>query len=618
VVQQPHRQSRRSPFAAAVLSLLFPGLGQLYARRPARALAWAAPAILALALGAGLLVGHDARQALVADLFAPATLQLILILDVLVFGYRAAAIIDAFRVASARPDAAAAGWSTRPSRMGTETGRRARPSHAALPGLRAASVAGLAAALLVLGIGHVALARYDRIAYDTITGITDTSSGPDSGAASGAPSAAASPSGTASGSAGPSAAAPSPSTVPWNGKGRLNVLLIGSDQRAPSTSFNTDTMIVASIDPTTGQVAMFSIPRDTENVPLAPGSAAAAAFSGGVYPNRINSLWAYATNNPGLFPGSTSTRGAAALKGALGTMLGLDIKYYVMVDFAGFTTVVDTLGGAMIDVQLPVQDYAFPASDGAAIKLFIPPGIQYMTGTQALQYARARHQTNDFDRSQRQQRVIASIRAQTNLLSLLDPNRLGELSTALRSAIHTDYPAANLPALITLLQKVDLANLRSYVFTPPVYETQCTPAQCAVHYFLHPRIAAIQRAVRQAFSVDPALAASRLTLAGEGATVWVLGGSKSATQAGSVSDYLDYLGVGALVPPNDGGRAPSSTYTDTVITAYNGAETTMPETVRVLEATFGVTVVTAEDPSVTADFVVITGSGTPDFKVPNG
>lgn len=588
----PRATRRPSPFVAAVLSLLFPGLGQLYVGRPARALAFAAAPILAIGLTAGLLANHDARQVVIASLFAPAMLQALLIVDVLALGYRAVSVVDACRLALA-------------SEAGDEAGTKRRQ---ALP--RPLPIAGLLAVLLVLALGHVALARYDRIAYDTITGITSTSpiaepvtTGPTPG-----PSATAAPSG--------SAALTTPAPVAWNGTGRLNVLLIGSDQRPPSPTFNTDTMIVASIDPSSGQVAMFSVPRDTENVPLAAGTPAAAYFPGGVYPNRINSLWSFASGSPGLFPGPAATRGASALKGALGELLGIDIQYYVMVNFTGFRTVVDTLGGAMIDVQLPVSDYDFPATDTSGLKLYIPPGIQYMTGTQALMYARARHQTNDFDRSQRQQRVVTSLRQQTDVLSFLDPNRLELLSTALRSAIHTDYPAANLPALISLIEKVDLTHLRSFVFTPPTYQTECALAQCRVHYFIHPKVAVIQQVVRAAFTVDPAVEKARQALASEGATVWVLGGSKDSTQAGRIADYLDYLGVDALVPAVHGGRAPRTTYAATVITVYNGAEARLPETIRVLQATFGVTIVTASDPAMKADVVVITGAKTPNLQVP--
>ena len=54
-----------------------------------------------------------------------------------------------------------------------------------------------------------------------------------------------------------------PSLPPWDGKERLNVLLVGVDQRNGDTFFNTDTLIVVSVDPKTKEVAMFQVPRDT-------------------------------------------------------------------------------------------------------------------------------------------------------------------------------------------------------------------------------------------------------------------------------------------------------------------------------------------------------------------
>ncbi|HEX9045008.1 MAG TPA: LCP family protein [Candidatus Limnocylindrales bacterium] len=621
-----------------MFSLIFPGLGQLYAGRTARALAVAAPAILAVALLGGLLTDRSTRTSLVAGLFSPGALQLVLVLDILVGLYRAAAVVDAWRIVR-HGGAGAASAGRRPSRALVSW----RLPAIRLGGVRDLSLAGLLATLLVLSLGHVALARYDRIAYDTIVGITTpvTFGAPGVGAGSGdgtaaspgssaawsagaAGASAAAASATAPASAVPASAVPSAGSAgaqavsaAWNGVGRLNVLLVGTDHRAGDVTFNTDTMIVASIDPSSGAVAMFSIPRDTEQAPLEPGTPAAAHFAGGLYPFRLNSLWSYAQQNPGIFPGSDATRGARALKGALGALLGIDIPYEVMVDFSGFQQVVDTLGGAMIDVQLPVQDYSFPSPDDRSdVKLYIPPGFQYMTGAQALEYARARHQTNDFDRAQRQQRVITSMRQETDVLALLDPNRLDTLSGELRSAIHTDFPAARIPALLTLMAKVDTTRVHSYVFTPPIFETECPPAACRVHYYLHPDVAAIQAAVRVALSTDEAAAASRAALAAEGATVWVEAGTKDATRAGAVSDYLDYLGVGAVVPPQHGGRAGSSEAT-TVVEAFGDAATRLPVTARFLERTFGVTIVPRSDPGVTADFVVIVGAATPNLTLPS-
>lgn len=600
---------RPSPFAAAALGLLFPGLGHLYAGRPMRALAFAAPAFIGVSLLGGVLVSGAGRQSLVASVFSPDALQAILLLDALVFLYRLAAIVDGYRVARQL------------SLPPTRRGRRARAA------LQPLSVAGLAAVVLALGLAHAALARDDRIAYDTLTAITSTDgtvglSGPSATPAgtAGAAAAAETPSPTSSGPTASATTSPSPvsSAVPWNGTGRLNVLIVGTDQRPPDPTFNTDTMIVASIDPTSGAIAMFSIPRDTVGVPL-PASWPAAAQWGGVYPLKINSLWTKAVGSPGLFPFPDATRGPEALKGALGQLLGIPIRYYVSVNFAGFRSVIDTLGGVMIDVQIPVEDYSFPTDDGrGAIKLYVPPGFQLMSGEEALIYARARHQTNDFDRSQRQQRVIVSVRAQTDLLSLLDPNRLQAISDALRTSVHTDFPATQLPALISLLESVDTSNLRSTVFTPPVYQVECNDPSLACYYSLSPKVAAIQQAVRDAFTVDPALERSRQLLASENGRVWVLGGAGIAGQAGAIADYLDYLGVPALVPPVNGGRAPGAVHPTTVVTFYNGAAQRLPETVRVLAATFGVPITTRTDPSVTVDVIVISGTHTPALVVPSG
>jgi len=593
---QNERPPRRpSPFAAAFLSLLFPGLGQAYAGAYMRAIAFAALPLLGTALTAGLLVSGATRDALKVSVFDPAVLQALLIADLAVLLYRAVAVIDAYH------EAILAGGPT--TRLGRPRIR-----------LSLVSLAGLLAVLAVLSMGHVALARYDRIAYDTITAITSESGDETETGTSPAPGTTATPAATPEPGA---TETPRPTIIPWDGKERLNILLIGSDRRPKQGSFNTDTLIIASIEPRTGQVAMFSVPRDMENIPLPAEFPARNYYAGGVFPAKINSLWMYARGNSNLFPGGDKVRGYTALKGALGELLGVDIRYYLEVDFTGFTKVVDTLGGVTIDVQLPVADYHYPTDDGrGALKLYIPPTIQHMEGTESLAYARSRHQSNDFDRAQRQQRVVTSLRQQTDVLSFLNPDRLETVSKAVRAAIHTDFPASQLPQLISLMEKVDLANLRSFVFTPPVYAQECAPADCAVKYTLEPKVGAIRQAVREAFTVDPALLKSRLKLATEAGRVWVLNGSGINGQAGAVADYLDYLGVDASVPPVNQGRADASTYKTTVVTFYNGAELKMPETVRVLEDTFGVEVAVADDPGVTVDVIVITGKKTPKLAVP--
>src|SRR6185436_4135279 len=92
------RPRTRSPFAAAFLSLLFPGLGHLYAGAPLRALAFAAAPILAIALGGGVLL-RMSQADLVGLAVSSVFLGGVFWVNILVLVYRLIAIIDAYRVA---------------------------------------------------------------------------------------------------------------------------------------------------------------------------------------------------------------------------------------------------------------------------------------------------------------------------------------------------------------------------------------------------------------------------------------------------------------------------------------------------------------------------------------
>lgn len=578
---------RRSAFAASFLSLLFPGLGQAYAGAPWRGLLIAAPGILLLALVGGLVSDHATRLTLLNSLLDTNVLLALLVLDAVLLLYRLVAIVDAFRLAAR-----------------TTAPRRARQEPAVrtpLP-LRILSVAGLLAVLLVASGVHVAVAYYDRLAYDLITAVT--SGGNESGTPSPSPSPSEEPSGAAS-------ASPTASPSPTPSGGRLNILLLGVDRRGNDVTFNTDTMIVLSIDPKTDQIAMLSLPRDTVNVPL-PKSWPAYGYYGGTYPAKINSLWTRAVGSPALFPFPDAQRGAAALKGTLGALYGIDIPYYVEVDFDGFRRVVDTLGGVTVKVALPVQDDNYPLEFGrGSTRLYIPPTIQHMTGDQALAYARSRHGSNDFDRASRQQNVILSLREEADIPTILA--HLTDLVDTLKTAVHTDIPTSMLPQLAGLAEQVGLQHVRSLVFAPPLYgrENCCSDPR---GYLILPNIAAIRKAVNDVFSFDPALEASREKIASEGAKVQVLNGSGISGQALQVKDYLVYRGFDATIPTN--GRTPTQNYANTVITVYNGAEANLPATIELLQQLFGVQVVTKSDPKVTVDIILITGTSTPKLVAP--
>ena len=100
-----------------------------------------------------------------------------------------------------------------------------------------------------------------------------------------------------------------------------------------------------------------------------------------------------------------------------------------------------------------------------------------MNGQQALAYARSRHATSDFDRSARQQRVITSVRDQTDLSSILQPGVLSELIKEFRKDVKTNVPPKQLPASSPSRRTSTSTGARTSCSPmPPATATSATPA----------------------------------------------------------------------------------------------------------------------------------------------
>ena len=598
---QGPRPRARSAFAAAVLSLLFPGLGQAYAGAPARGLAFAVLPVLSLALILGFVLRAD-RLELLGFAVQPWFLAALFVLNILVAAYRLAAVVDAWRVARFLNESDVSGG-----------GRLGRPR---LP-VSTLSIAGIGAVCLVLLGGHLAVARYNVLAMSFVECVFS-----DSGAAEceQEPGASASPDPSGSvdpseepsedpvptpvGTAGPGTPEPTASLPPWDGQERLNVLLIGSDEQGGG--HNTDTLIVVSVDPATGRVALFQLPRDASDVPVPAGPA--RSVWGSLYGGKINSWFIQNRNRADLWPGSDRTRGYNALKAILGELYDLDIRWYVEVNFQGFQEVVDALGGVNINVQIPVSDDRFPTAEAGRLRrVYIPAGPQHMTGAEALRYARSRHTSTDFDRGRRQQRVLLSLREQADIGTIVA--NLPQLVQSLQRSVRTDIPPEQLPQLLSLAEQMDTRNVRSFVFEAGYYADEIL----APVYKIIPNVTRIRTAVKNAFrGNDAALDARREALSAEGAQVWVLNGSGRTGQASGVAGFLEYNGLDASAP-NQRVESPPRT---TRIVVYNGAEADLPDTIAYLEDLFDVQVRLEDDTGVRVDIIVTTAPATEDLEAP--
>ena len=237
---------------------------------------------------------------------------------------------------------------------------------------------------------------------------------------------------------------------------RINVLLIGMDSGAGRATALTDTMIVASLDPVGKTISMVSIPRDMVDVPLPDGRK---------YRGKINGLASYVRWHPGKFPGSKGN-GQSVLTAALGTLLNLKIDYWAQVNLGGFVYLVDSVGGVNINVTDGFCDYRYKEY---GIKGFnITPGRYHMDGEAALAYARVRKPLgeSDFTRAARQQEVLGALRDRLVRGGFLDnPSRflksLGQtITTNIRPGVIADE--------IALASDIGRKNVFRYVIEHPM------------------------------------------------------------------------------------------------------------------------------------------------------
>ena len=224
----------------------------------------------------------------------------------------------------------------------------------------------------------------------------------------------------------------------WAGKGRVNILILGTDRRDKGEkAARTDTMMVASLDPVARRAVVLSIPRDLW------------VFIPGYGEGRINTAHFYGELNGG--------QGPVLAKETVEANLGIPIDYHVRLDFEGFKGIVDTLGGVTIDVEAPIRDDMFPDDNYGYRTIHIPAGRQEMDGTMLLRYVRTRHGGNDFERMRRQQQALRALAQRALNLDLL-PRLPALINTAL-DAISTDIQPLEILALANLGSQIGLDGL---------------------------------------------------------------------------------------------------------------------------------------------------------------
>lgn len=228
-----------------------------------------------------------------------------------------------------------------------------------------------------------------------------------------------------------------------------NIALFGVDPRNGQLGkgTRTDTIMICSINEVTGDVKLVSVYRDTY-----------LNIGNDVY-NKCNS--AYAKGGP---------------EQAI-TMLNMNLDLYitdfVTVGFEGLMDTIDALGGVDIDVtkaEIPhlnnyqASMYCTEENPNNLTTNYTPvknPGLQTLTGYQALAYCRIRAVGNDFQRTERQRNVLQQILLKAKQE---DPATLTKIANEVFPLIATSLDVEDLLSLISNVGKYSITETSGFPF----------------------------------------------------------------------------------------------------------------------------------------------------------
>lgn len=236
----------------------------------------------------------------------------------------------------------------------------------------------------------------------------------------------------------------------WHGKTTLNLLVLGVDRRPEGGDQNADVIILARLDLIHQRLRAVSIPRDLlVDIP-------------GVGQDRVNSAFNYGA----LAQPDDPAAGPGMVRDTIEQDFGVPIDGYVLVDFDGFTGVVDALGG--IDVRVPkaIHDPAYPRPDYTTEVVDFAAGKQHMNGDRALKYARTRNADSDDERRDRQVQVLLALFDRGQRLHSIA--RADQLILALGDAVQTSFALDEQLLLARLAYQMDRSNIELVTLGQPL------------------------------------------------------------------------------------------------------------------------------------------------------
>ena len=232
----------------------------------------------------------------------------------------------------------------------------------------------------------------------------------------------------------------------------VNYVLLGSDTTNANNG-RTDVIVIVSVNRTTDTVALLSIPRDLYVYIPEYGM------------GRINSAYGYGEL-------TEEGTGFSRLHETIKYNLGLEIDGFARLNFTGFRTLVDSLGGIEVAVDCGIQDWRLrepgldPQLEENWEMFTLPIGIHTLDGDLALWYARSRRTSSDFDRGRRHQVILRAMFSKIRTMGILE--QVSDVWGQLLEIVDTNITFDSMVALGTTALSLRPNQLVSYTFRPTI------------------------------------------------------------------------------------------------------------------------------------------------------
>lgn len=217
------------------------------------------------------------------------------------------------------------------------------------------------------------------------------------------------------------------------GKDPVSILLMGvEDYATGGKNGRADTIMVATFNPDTKSMKLLSIPRDTKVYIPSKGRK-----------DKINASF---------------NKGKDSTIETVENFLEIPIDYYATINFEGFKSVIDEIGGVDVDVPFDFWEYTdtFPRE-----KIYFEKGPAHLNGEEALAYARMRKRdpNGDFGRNDRQKEIVKA--AFDAMLKPKNLMKVDEISDHVGKNMETNLKATDGLSFITKFKSLSSDSIQT-------------------------------------------------------------------------------------------------------------------------------------------------------------